>query len=105
MHACGVSLAVAEHHSVSWAADLDQDSQGILTSDLCTQLHELVIFSHRHYRGHLAGTQPPSEAGGGGPPRRRTAEAEDRRGGHCRTGTARRAHRVDSIEQRYRLLN
>ena len=76
MHACGVSLAVAEHHSVSWAADLDQDSQGILTSDLCTQLHELVIFSHRHYRGHLAGTQPPSEAGGGGPPRRRTAEAD-----------------------------
>ena len=42
MHACGVSLAVAEHHSVSWAADLDQDSQVILTSDLCTQIQEIV---------------------------------------------------------------
>ena len=69
MHACGVSLAVAEHHSVSWAADLDRDSQAILTSDLCTQLHELVICSHRHYRGHLADTRPLSEARGGGPPR------------------------------------
>ena len=36
MHAWGVSLAVAEHHLVSWAADLDRDSQVILTSDLCT---------------------------------------------------------------------
>ena len=55
MHACGVSLAVAEHYSVSWAADLDLDSQVILTSDLCIQLHGTVIVSHRQYRGHLAG--------------------------------------------------
>ena len=72
MHACGVSIAVAEHHPVSWAADLDRDSQVILTSDLCTQLQRIAICSHRHYRGHLAGIQPPSEAGGR---RQRTAEA------------------------------
>ena len=81
MHACGVSLAVAEHHSVSWAADLDQDSQVILTSDLCTQLQRIVICSHRHYRGHLAGIQPPSEAGGKEPPRRAPPE------GRCQTST------------------
>ena len=42
MHAGGVSIAVVEHHLVSWAADLDQDSQVILTSDLCTQIQEIV---------------------------------------------------------------
>ena len=74
MHACGVSTAVAEHHSVSWAANLDRDSQVILTSDLCTLLQRIFICSYRHYRVHLAGIRPPSEAGGGGPPRRAPLE-------------------------------
>ena len=74
MHAGGESTAVAEHHSVSWAANLDWDSQVILTSDLCTLLQRIVICSHRHYRGQLAGIQPPSEARGGGPPRRAPPE-------------------------------
>ena len=81
MHAGGVSIAVVEHHLVSWAADLDQDSQVILTSDLCTQLQRIVICSHRHYRGHIAGIRPPSEAGGGGPLRQALPD------GRCQTST------------------
>ena len=78
MHACGVRTAVGEHHLISWAANLDRDSQVILTSDLCTQLQGLVICSHRDYSGHLAAYDL-----------RQRPEAEDRQGGHRRCTASR----------------
>ena len=90
MHACGLNTAAPELHSVSWAADLDRDSQVILTSDLCTQLHGTAIVSHRQYRGHLAGIEPPCEAGGGWLPRQ---TPPDRHTEHI------------AFELRYRFLN
>ena len=62
MHAGGESTAVAEHHSVSWAADLDLDSQVILTSDCYTQIQGIVILLYRHYRGQDHDLRLRSEA-------------------------------------------